>query len=205
MTKRSPQQTRQSSTNALKMVYYVIIGLAITEALYRTFLKNGSFLGRQAFELNNLPHTILLFALLLTICRFVHGASIHLDMFSEKRYKLLFDFTGFFFQGSLFYLMAVSLKRPLTFLILFGSMLLGDAVWLIVLKLINYIDFGSTEKQWLYSDFCIIGVFVVLYLIDRTISCVWSVVAIFIVASVATFFDYRLNIDFYFPTSKNST
>lgn len=205
MIKLSPQQTRQCSTNALKMVYYVIIGLAITEALYRTFLKDGSFLGLQVFWPNNFPSTILLFALLPTICRFVHGASIHLDMISEKRYKPLFDFIGFFIQASFFYLMATSLERPLVFSFLFGGMLLCDAFWLIFLRLINYIDLGWTEKQWLWSDFCIIGIFVILYTIDRTMTCVWSVVAILIVAIVATFFDYFLNKDFYFPTSESVT
>lgn len=201
----SPQETRQCSTNALKMVYYVIIGLAITEALHRTFLKDGSFLGLQVFWSNNLPSTILLFALLPTICRFVHGASLHLDIISEKRYKPLFDFIGFFIQASLFYLMATSLEKPLVFLFLFGGLLLCDAFWLIFLKLINYIDLDRTEKQWLRSDFCIIGLFVIFYLLDRTMACVWSVVAILIVAIVATFFDYFLNRDFYFPTSKSAT
>lgn len=205
MTKLSPEQTRQSSTNALKMVYYVIVGLAIAEALYRTFLKGGSFLGLQVFGPNNLPSLILLFALLPTICRFVHGASIHLDMISKKRYKPLFDFIGFFIQASLFYLMAASLERPLVFSFLFGGMLLCDALWVIFLRLINYIDLGRTEKQWLWSDFCIIGVFVILYMIDQTMACVWSVVAILIVTIVATFFDYFLNKDFYFPTSENTT
>jgi hypothetical protein len=205
MTKLSPQQTRQCSTNALKMIYYVIIGLAITEALYRTFLKGGSFPGLKVFWANNLPSTILLFALLPTICRFVHGASIHLDMISEKRYKPLLDFIGFFIQASLFYLMAASLERPLVFSFLFGGMLLCDAFWLIFLRLINYIDLGSTEKQWMWSDFCIIGLFVMLYMINKTMACVWSVVGILIVAIVGTFLDYFLNKDFYFPTSETVT
>jgi hypothetical protein len=117
-------------------------------------------------------------------------------MISEKRYKPLFDFIGFFFQASLFYLMATSLERPLVFSFLFGCMVLCDALWLIFLRLINYIDLGRTEKQWLWSDFGIIGVFVILYMKD------WmSVVAILIVAIMATFLDYSLNKNFYFPTS----
>ena len=203
MIKLSPQQTRQHSTSALKMVYYVIIDLAITEALYRTFLKDGSFLGVQVFGQNNLPSTLLLFALFLTICRFVHGASIHLDMILDKRYKPLFDFIGFFIQASLFYLMAISLNKPLVFSFLFGSMLFCDALWLFLLKFIHYIDFNRTVKQWLWSNFCIIVVFVILYIIDRKMTCIWSVVVILIVAFVATFFDYFLNKDFYFPTSEN--
>ena len=205
MLKLSAPETRQSSAKALKMVYYVIVGLAITEALHRTFLKDGSFLGLQAFTLNNLTRTILLFALLLTVCRFVHGASIHLDMISEKRYKTLYDFIGFFMQASLFYLMAVSLEKPIVFSSLFGIMLLFDAFWLIFLRMGNYIELDGTAKQWLWSDFCIVGALFVIYLTDTTMACICSVVVIFIVALAATFLDYFLNKNFYFPISKSAT
>jgi len=205
MNKLSPQKTRESSTNALKMIYYVIIGLAIAEALYRTFLKDGLFLGSQVVRPNNLPSTILLFALLPTICRFVHGASIHLDMASEKRYKPIIDFIAFFIQASLFYLMAASLKNPLVFLFLFVGVLLCDALWLLVLTLRRYIDWGRIETQWMVSNVCISGVLVVLWRIDKTMACVWSVVIILVVAIAGTFLDYLMNKDFYFPTSESAT
>jgi hypothetical protein len=205
MTKLSPQETRRSSANALKTVYYVIVGLAITEALRRAFLKEGSFLGWQVFARNNLTPTILLFTLLPTICRFVHGASIHLDMISEKRYKPLYDFFWFFIQASLFYLMAVSLQKPIAFSFLFGFMLLFDAFWLIFLRVKRYIELSGTEKQWLWSDFCIVGALLAIYLMDTTMACIWSAVVILIVAVVATVLDYFLNKSFYFPTSEGAT
>lgn len=205
MTKLSPLETRQSSKNALKMIYYVIIGLAITQALYRTFLKEGGFVGLAVFGAKNFPCNVLLCALLSTIFRFVHGASIHLDMISDKRYKPLWDFIGFFIQASLFYLMALSLENPFLFSVLFGVMLLCDACWLISLRLINYIDFDRTVKQWLWSDFLIIAGLVVIYIRDRTLACVWSVVLILIIAIVATFLDYFLNKDFYFPANENAS
>lgn len=213
MTKLSPQQTRESSTNALKMVYYVIIGLAITEALYRTFLKDGSFLGLWVFRTKNLSSTLLLFALMPTICRFVHGASIHLDMISAKRYKPFCDFVGFFFQASFFYLMALSLEKQVIFSLFFGLMLLCDASWLLILSKIKYIELGQVEKQWLRSDFGIIGVLIVLLIgtkieyikiIDTEIVSICSAAVIFIVAIVATVQDYCSNKDFYFPTSEGA-
>lgn len=139
-TQDFPQQTRDASKEALKVIYYVIIGIAITEALNRAFLKQGVFLGLQIFESNNLPSIILLFAFLPTICRFVHGASIHFDVISSKRYKPLFDFSGFLLQAAFFYLMATSLDKQLAFLYLFGLLLLSDALWLIFLRMINYIE-----------------------------------------------------------------
>lgn len=192
MSKLSAQETRHCSINALKMIYYVIIGLAFAKAL-TIVLKDGS--------------VILLFAFFFTICRFVHGASIHLrmDIDSEKRWKLLWDFFEFFLQASFFYLMAVSLESPKAFSLFFVFMLLGDASWLILLRLINYIDFDRTVKQWLLSDFLIIAGLFVIYIIDRTLACVWSVVLILIIAIVATFLDYFLNKDFYFPANENAS
>jgi hypothetical protein len=205
MTTLPPEQTRQCSVNALKMVYYVIIGLAITQALNRTFLKAGSFVRFHELWQDYLPSTILLFALLPTICRFVHGASIHLTIISEKRYKPIFDFVGFFLQASFFYLMAASMEKPFTFLLFFGAVLGCDALWLILLCLIKYIDLGRTEKQWLWSDLCIIGVLAILYVVDGTRPSIWSVVAVSIVAIVATILDYIWNKDFYFPVNESRT
>jgi hypothetical protein len=198
-------KTRECSANALKTVYYVIIGLAITEALNRAFVKDGSFLGLRIFEGDNLLTFILLIAFLPSICRFVHGASIHLDVISQKRYKPLYDFGGFFLQAALFYLMSASLSKPFWFVVFFGLMLFFDAIWLTVLWRIKYLDLDATAKQWLKSDFVLIGVFVLILLIDRTMACVWSVVAVVIMAWVATGFDYYLNREFYFPISQGTS
>ena len=205
MTNDNSKQKRQCSVDALKTVYYVVIGLAITEALDRIFIEDKSFIGLKVFEPDNLPSTMLLFAFLFTICRFVHGASIHLGVISDKRYKPLVDFIGFFIQASLFYLMATSLGNPIMFLHVFLVMLFADASWLIFLRCIKYIDFDRTPKQWVYSDFLIIGVFVIIYSKDIAIAQVHSVVCILIVAIVATIFDYIHNKDFYFPPEERET
>ncbi len=206
VTEDCAQQTRDASKEALKVIYYVIIGIAITEALNRAFLKQGAFLGLQIFETNNLSSVFLLFALLPTICRFVHGASIHFDVISLKRYKPLFDFVGFLLQAAFFYLMATSLDKPVAFLYLFGLLLLSDALWLIFLRIISYIEFDKTVVQWLWSDIGIIVILIVLIISDPTIIYIWSLLTILIVAIIATFLDYFLNKDFYFPEdNSNST
>lgn len=203
MANLTPRQVRRSSRNALKTIYYVIIGLAIIEALYGAFLRHGSFIGlRLLFERDNFPSTILFFALLPTICRFVNGASIHFDMPSDKRYKTLYDSMAFFTQASLFYLMAVSLKRPTIFSLFFGLMLLSDAFWLIFLWIRDYIELSQTEKQWLRSDFFIIGALILLYIINKSMAHVGSLVSVTIIAVGATIRDYRKNKDFYFPMQK---
>jgi len=194
------KETREKSKDALKAVYYVIIGLAITEGLSKIFLCEGTFRGLQVFDSSRLPYTLLLiFALMPTICRFVHGASIHLDMYSEKYYKPLLDFICFLIQASLFYMMAITLDRPLYFLVFFMGMLLFDAVWLIVLIKVKYIKFDSTNKQWLWSDSTVIFLFFLIFLKDRTISRPLSVAMICIVSMIATCLDYYMNKKFYFP------
>lgn len=196
----SAQQTRQASGNALKTVYYVIIGLAITEALQRTFLDNGSFVGLSVFSPKHLPTTILLFAFLPTICRFTHGASLHLDAASNSRYKPLLDFVGFFLQASLFYLMAASLEKPFAFSCFFGMMLVFDAGWILLLRSFRYISLDWTAWQWSVSDGCILVAFGILYYYDRTMGTCTTLLWILGVSLIATAVDYVMNSGFYFPT-----
>lgn len=185
----SRKDTIECSAETLKMVYYVIIGLAFAEAL-TTFSRGASW--------------ILLLGLLATICRFVHGASIHLEMDRRnlaKRWKLLWDFIGFFLQASFFYLMACSLNTPVLFSKYFIFMLSCDAGWLVFLRTIKYIEkWEKTEKQWFWSDV----IFVVLLIISNIIKPVWHISIISIAAIVATIWDYFWNRDFYFPTSQST-
>ena len=202
MGSEETKNTFESSINALKTVYYVIIGLAITEALKRTFTQGGLFVGKEVFGLNRI---LLVLAFILTICRFVHGASIHLGKFSEKSHKPLLDFAGFIFQGILFYIMALALSKQPWFLITFIIMLFFDTVWLLILKIGKIIVFTSTEKQWLRSDIIMMLLFVVLLFvanfIDKTLSSLFSMLYVFMTALLATYFDYKRNWNFYFPKS----
>jgi len=158
-------------------------------------------LGFQCFT-QELDRLFLLLALIFTICRFVHGASIHLDVPSNKRYKPLVDFVGFFFQASCFYLMALTLDKPITFSILFAIMLLADAIWLIVLLAIKYIEelSATVVKQWLWSDFLIVVLLIILCVIQTKVVH-WVEFIILLIALVAAALDYLLNKNFYFPSS----
>jgi len=200
MTTPNREEVIRCSTGTLMMIYYVIVGLSITEALQNTFLKDGSFMGAGAFSTDNLPKTLLLFALLPTICRFVHGASMHLGVPSDKRYKPLVDFVWFCFQASLFYLMAFSLETLVLFSIFFGAILLLDTCWLIVLILVRYLKRGPTETQWLVSNTIIIVFVAGVLLTGERIPNTAKAFLILAVALAATVWDYVANRDFYFPT-----
>ena len=199
MATASREEALRCSTATLLMIYYVIVGLAITEGLQNAFVKDGTFLGARVFSNENLPKTLLLLALLPTICRFVHGASIHLGVPSDKRYKPLVDFIGFFLQGSVFYLMAFSLESQSLFSLFFGVLLLFDAAWLIVLRLIRYLRFDRTEIQWLVSNALIIGALCGIYGLRECITSTAGAFLILVVALTATVLDYAINREFYFP------
>jgi hypothetical protein len=205
MRNPNPGKTFRSSISALKTIYYVIIGLAITEALKRTFTEGGQFLEMQIFHPNRL---LLVLAFMITICRFVHGASIHLGEFSEKKHKPIVDFLGFILQGSLFYIMAIALNKTLWFLIFFFCMLFLDTIWIIILTACKFIIPTPTEKQWLKSNVIMMSLFFVLFFvgqfIDNTFSSIFTVLYIVAAASEAAYFDYNRNWDrFYFPKKKN--
>lgn len=230
MTKNSNigvgEQRRKSSKEALKVVYYVIIGLAIAEALNRAFLEDQFFLGLKIIEqlveiliiilnlkfgdlaeLRYLPPFFLLIAFLCTICRFVHGASIHFDEPSEYRFNPLIDFIGFFLQSSFFYLMALSLTIPIQFLVFFLLMIIFDMAWIILSVIIHSIDRTNTITQWITSDLIIITImiifilinFIISYFLSITIPDIGNTSIILVVLSIAAVCDYWQNRDFYFP------
>lgn len=197
-----PDDIRRSTKEALKTVYYIIIGLAIIQALSRTFLIEGSFIGWQVFSKVNLSTTLLLFAFFPTVCRFVHGASIHLDISVNKRFKPIIDFIGFLLQASLFYMMAISLGNPRAFIMAYIIMLFFDSLWLILLGIIRYHRLRFTEIEWLISDVIIIIVFIFFYFLYRDNPAVWIVWSVTLISLVAAIFDYILNRNFYFPKAE---
>src|SRR5207244_1537554 len=95
MSPASSAKRLESSKGALKAIYYVIVGLAITEALTRAVVQDGTFAGGALLTPQRLPILMLLVAFLVTIMRFIHGSSIHLDVIHGGRFKALLDFVGF--------------------------------------------------------------------------------------------------------------
>lgn len=190
---------RVSTSNALKTVYYVIIGLAFTEALERSFIQDDVFIGLRIFSKERLSITLLLAAWVPTTIRFIHGSTLHLEAISRERYKPLLDFIGFFFQASLFYLMAISLVTTRVFVALFCFMLVFDSLWVIGLHLVKYIKLRKTERQWLLSNALLIVAMSVLYWCKASISDQFLAQVVCLGAVAASVWDYVANRDFYFP------
>jgi hypothetical protein len=193
----------KASRDALKALYYVIVGLGITESLGRVFLDSSdSFAGIGVFNWPLPLPFILLLAYLPTVCRFVHGASLHIDISQRGGKKALIDFLGFFLQGILFYLMALSMDKAESFLQLFLIMLALDALWLIALAIFGCERPNGTWWQWLASDAVL---FLALSMACKNCpggpetSCYcWIIAGI---SGIAFVVDYWMNRDFYFPDS----
>lgn len=191
----------EASKDALKMIYYVIIGLAITQSLDRVFTNGGTFVWPGLLDRRHLPSLLLLLAFLPTVTRFVHGASIHFDVIHTGSFKALFDFFGFFLQASLFYVMALSIDNAVIFTVLFGAMLVSDAAWLCLLRCVGYINFGDTEKQWIGSDLAMVFVFGFIWWFDSSMVSMAATGVVLAASWIATAADYRMNSGFYFPRS----
>jgi len=198
MASTSTRDRLEASRGAIKAIYYVIVGIAITEALSRVFAKDGPYPRWRLFDLTRQPSVFLLVAFMLTISRFVHGASIHLDAIDSGRFKALFDFIGFLIQAALFYVMALSIAHPRPFVLWFIFMLVADALWLLVLYRVRYIQFGGTARQWVVSDAVLVAIFLGGLYFDPEIGR-WSVVLVALCSAGAAVADYWVNRNFYFP------
>jgi len=198
MTGAESRERFEASKGALKSIYYVIIGLAITEALSRAVVRGTSFIGIDLLTHDHLPRLLLLIIFLLTICRFVHGSSIHLDAIDRGRFKALFDFVGFLVQASLFYVLSLSLDQPAAFANCFVVLLVVDGAWLAVLLLARYLPFGGTALRWVISDTVLIAFIVVAVRLAPTIS-LRTILAGTVAAIAATVADYVFDWEFYFP------
>jgi hypothetical protein len=187
----------KASKDALRAIYYVVVGLALKEALTHAFTADGKFLGWDMFKSDHLPATLLFFAYLATGLRFVHGASIHIDVLYGKRYKLILDFLGFVAQASFLYLMALTLSIPEDFEGMIIVMLAIDSAWLIALHLTNIHPLGPIGKQWLISN-VVVATFMLLPLFVCR-SQLAGAVFVTVVAILAAAIDYHLNREFYFP------
>jgi len=182
----------------LRAVYFVVVSLALREALNRTFLEDNDFIGLHLVDHRHLPTTLLFAAFVPTAIRFVHGASIHIDLLSDNRYKPLVDFCGFLIQSALLYLMAVTLHEPTDFVTLFVLMLMFDVLWLFALHATDYHRVDQTERQWLVSN----TLLAIVLLAALAGGVEWSAtLGIWFACTIATVLDYKMNRTFYFPNA----
>lgn len=195
MSGDSSQETRRLSADALKAVYLIIVGLALVQAL-------SLVLEQEAGQGSTVPR-LLLVAFLATFIRFVHGASLHLelDLAPRTRFGPLINFIGFLFQGMGLFLMALSVADPFRYAGWFLVMLAIDLAWLVVMRRLQG-RATSVSQQWMRSDVLLI---VLLGLCPYAVRAEFAdssseamAIVVTAISLAAAVWDYRENAAFYF-------
>ncbi len=193
-----PDMVRQATTEGITRIYLVVLGLAISESLLRTFTAqpgDGASLGMGVFDARRVHQLGLLVAFLCTTTRFAHGSVIHLRALSTAR-KWHWDMLAFLSQSVLFFLTAISIGTVGVFLFLFLLVLVADTAWLFILEGTDH-KRTKTEVQWLTSNILLITLLVALLLLAPPN---WIAAAsIGVAAAAAAVWDYHSNHAWYFP------
>ena len=122
---------RENSVKHLGNFYTVIVGLALTTAIYNLVDANG-----QVRPFNGVT-LLLCVAFVATLLPFYHGAMRHLDKTylevdehaAPKPGALMADFIILFLEGCIFIVLGTKVAHPVAFTFLFTSLLLLDSVW----------------------------------------------------------------------------
>jgi len=215
---RSSLAKQESSVRHLQQLYTIVAGLALSDAVGQLFTENGSWRARATL--------LLLFAFVVTLVPFYHGALRHLDdvylidasTHQVRRAGLAVDFVFLFAESCLLVAMAHRLADPTGFLSLFLSLLLTDIVWSVAqhfaaprtrrvaaeLQLL----FRSPRSSFVYPMVWAKNnlLFVVFTIAGWTAAGMWlalgdtthaALLALLTLARTAN--DYRSSWDFYFP------
>ncbi len=196
--KAQKQKSLRESMGALRWLYAVVAGFAVTAAVERWAVD-----GEQGADLRFNGDLLALVVFTLFVVRFSHGTIRHFQRLYDERlagdcrsYEPLLDFFALFLEAILFLLMAYSLRDHLQFAVLLFSVVVVDSVW-IGISLLKP-QTSRTPKNWLLANsFFLVAIpFFIWGREDLPLLPVLGVLAV-----VHTFSDYVLpdNWDFYFP------
>lgn len=186
------KEYEKSSRKAISLLYFLIVGFAITKSLQIAFTKNDLFQWTGC--------RVLLFIVFQTfIIRFFLGAyriySKDIEI-EERSPKLIIDAIGFYLQALLFYIYSLNFYELIfsqyMIIILCGL----DTIWLVILFFLKITE--PTFKKWVLHNivmliFCIIS-----------IRYEWSSTILLIVSLVAFLQDFIFNRKFYLLTGVTS-
>jgi hypothetical protein len=143
----------ERSVSNLQTLYTVVVGLALVKALQTIFFKDAN-LESMRISWAYLPALI---SLVVTMIPFYHGACRYLDETyickrkQESKLGGLIDFIFFFCEGSIFYILALSLEDPLAFFRWWLILLLMDIIWL-VFVFFNANNVFKKIKSWFWLN-----------------------------------------------------
>lgn len=205
-------KARERSVSNLQRLYTVVISLAITEGL-RRLLSDFSNTG----TLPDMYSTIAFFSLLVTIIPFYHGANRYLDATyvtgerTAKSEALMLDFIAIFFEGIVFFILAIMIQNIKIFFTILASLYIFDALWVGLTQLTATSDSGKSPNIRIWSAINILAaIFLFVSIWSNLLN--WDfwptqkiqIIAVGGVAILRTVYDYYSVWNFYYPpTDRN--
>lgn len=202
---------RENSVKQLSELYNVVIGIALSLAIYNTIDKTAAPI---PLKFDTLPN---FFTVLVLIVPFYHGAVRHLfATYVEKggstRIKsgaLLADFFLLFIEGCVFVIMASVVSSTITLGWVIVGLLVLDSVW----GFLAWLAFTGAQAQFAERKWALINVITaafltlgLIFLGDRVQDIPTGFqFALLIVASIRTLSDYVFTWDFYFPSDETTS
>jgi len=182
----------KSGREAIRLLYFLIIGLGLTNALTDLFIVNKIFV----FPDND--KSILFLVFFSFIVRFFLGAyrvlAYDIDL-ERRKTKILIDMFGFFSQSLAFFVYSLSFKSMQVSQWMIIIICAIDLFWILLLLLI-YKSSDTTTLQWLIHNA------IILIILPLNIIRWQSIFVLFVVAALGFIFDLAINHDFYFAIKK---
>jgi hypothetical protein len=182
------QDYLKSGRQAVRWVYVLITGLAITKAIDLLFRPTGTFV------IPTITSVLYFAAFFLFISRFLLGAyrvlSYDIDI-EAKRGKILIDAISLFVQSALFYVYALNFTDFTTSQWIIVIICVWTLIWLCLLAAIFGI-IELTSRTWIFHDMLVPIIIVVNLIVLK------SPAILFVISIVSALFDYLLNADFFF-------
>lgn len=195
----------ERSIDSLQRICAVIIGVALAQAMTRSFMDLTA--NEITKDFKNLPEFI---GFIFTVVPFAHGMNRHMDKVltkslqekyeKERRRKLfilLINYTVFLTESCTLVLMALSItsEPKVRFFQILMALLAVDVIWTVLTR-----DIGKdANKKWLLVNLITVVIYVVviyfLYLSVAQKS--WLLMSI---AVLRTVLDYWVSPEFYFPS-----
>jgi len=207
-------QNLTRAIDTLQRLYAVVGGLAITEAIKRSFLKGPNGYLQVHWSDGEIP---LAFACLVTVIPFVHGMNRHLDKHSAqltghpRRRRmvaiLVSDFAVFMLQCAMLVMLAGAVSdvhaaagdRPNNFLNIFIGLLFIDVLWSAISE---KLEKDTYRWQWLLVNVITIPILWIASQLPLPADALYWLVAAIAIGRTAA--DYRVNVDEYFPAAEDA-
>lgn len=205
---------RVNSLRNLSNLYSVVVGVALTSAIYNLIDPKEEVVIPFEWE------TFFLFlAFIVTILPFYHGALRHLDATyiedegkSVQNGAVLADFIILFIEGCFFIALTVLMENSLLFIYAFIILLIIDVSW----GFLAHLAFSpnvqkKAENKWAMMNLITIGLILILlarfdsfpfFDIAENVELTKICVYFFLITLLRTIVDYVWTWSFYYPESK---